>query len=44
MHPGGEGRILSICGRDGTNAFEGQHMGDGRAEGVLANYRLGALI
>jgi hypothetical protein len=44
MHPGGSERILSICGGDGTGAFQGQHMGDMRAESVLSRYRLGALI
>lgn len=42
-HPGGSQRILSICGGDGTSAFQDQHMGNMRVESVLAQYRLGAL-
>ncbi len=43
-HPGGEKNILKICGKDGTNAFEGQHGGDSKPEKMLANLYLGALI
>lgn len=43
-HPGGESRILKICGKDGTSLFEGQHGGDSKPESMLAKYRLGDLI
>jgi cytochrome b involved in lipid metabolism len=42
-HPGGEGPILSICGRDGTQAFDGQHGSDPRAQGMLATFKIGVL-
>jgi cytochrome b involved in lipid metabolism len=43
QHPGGEGRILSICGKDGTQAFGGQHGSDPRAQAMLATFKIGAL-
>lgn len=42
-HPGGEGTILSICGIDGSAAFNGQHGGQGRPERVLESYKIGLL-
>lgn len=42
-HPGGEGAILSICGKDGSSAFNDQHGGDRRPESVLASYKIGTL-
>lgn len=42
-HPGGEQAILSICGKDGTSAFEGQHGGQPRPEHELDGFRIGAL-
>jgi cytochrome b involved in lipid metabolism len=42
-HPGGSQAILSICGKDGTQAFDGQHGMDPRAKGVLPNFYLGNL-
>lgn len=43
-HPGGEEAILSICGKDGSAAFNDQHSGQGKPEGVLESFRIGALI
>jgi hypothetical protein len=43
QHPGGEGAILSICGKDGTSAFLSQHAGDRRAEQELATFKIGTL-
>lgn len=43
-HPGGDRKILSICGKDGTESFEGQHGGNSQPESTLARYRLGAFI
>jgi cytochrome b involved in lipid metabolism len=42
-HPGGERAILSICGIDGTEAFMGQHGGQGRPERELASFKIGVL-
>ena len=45
QHPGGEGAILSICGVDGTQAFEGQHGSprDVRPQQILAGFKIGTL-
>lgn len=45
QHPGGEGAILSICGVDGTQAFEGQHgrQRDTRPQQLLAGFKVGTL-
>lgn len=42
-HPGGEARILSICGKDGSSAFDGRHGSDPRALSVLAGFKIGTL-
>ena len=42
-HPGGEREILSICGEDGSKAFEGQHSGESKPERILASYKIGDL-
>ncbi len=44
QHPGGEGAILSICGIDGTSAFEGQHGDQGRPNAMLATFKIGVLL
>ena len=45
QHPGGQGAILSICGKDGTQAFEAQHGGgrDTRPQTILATFKIGTL-
>ncbi len=43
QHPGGSARILSICGIDGTNAFDDQHGGQRRPEQELASFKIGIL-
>lgn len=43
QHPGGPDAILSICGIDGTAAFDNQHEGQGRPEQLLAQFRIGTL-
>jgi cytochrome b involved in lipid metabolism len=43
-HPGGAARILSICGKDGSSAFSGQHAGEPRPEQILAGFQVGALV
>ncbi|MCX6781183.1 MAG: cytochrome b5-like heme/steroid binding domain-containing protein [Candidatus Magasanikbacteria bacterium] len=42
-HPGGEGTILSICGTDGSAAFNNQHGTNGRPERILESYKIGTL-
>ena len=44
QHPGGEGAILSICGKDGSGAFNNQHGGQSRPENILQTFKIGALI
>lgn len=41
-HPGGREAILSLCGKNGTAAFEGQHGGMAQQEQVLATFRIGS--
>lgn len=43
QHPGGQSKISSICGIDGTSAFTGQHGGQSRPENTLAKFLLGPL-
>ena len=43
QHPGGPAVIEAICGKDGTSAFNGQHMGQSRPENILASYKIGKL-
>ena len=43
QHPGGEGNILIICGKDGTDAFSNQHGGQRRPEQILATLKIGTL-
>jgi cytochrome b involved in lipid metabolism len=42
-HPGGSGAIISLCGKDGTSAFNSQHRGEGTPTARLAGYLLGPL-
>ncbi|MDP2668375.1 MAG: cytochrome b5-like heme/steroid binding domain-containing protein [bacterium] len=42
-HPGGEQNILSICGIDGSNAYNGQHGGKEKQATILAGFKLGVL-
>jgi hypothetical protein len=43
QHPGGAGNILSICGIDGTSAFNRQHASAGKVEATRDSFLLGAL-
>ncbi len=43
-HPGGEGAILGLCGKDGTQAFTQQHGSSQKAQSVLQSYLVGNLI
>lgn len=42
-HPGGDRNILRICGIDGTQAYNGQHGNDTKANNILAGYEVGIL-
>jgi len=42
-HPGGAAKILAICGKDGTSAFEGKHGGQPKQEETLASFKIGEL-
>lgn len=42
-HKGGSQKILSLCGKDGTSAFSGQHNGQPKPEAELANFKIGTL-
>lgn len=44
QHPGGPEAILSICGSDGSAAFNAQHGGQRRPESELANFYIGPLV
>lgn len=43
QHPGGREAILSLCGTDGTAAFEAQHGGERRPAEELASFAIGIL-
>lgn len=43
MHPGGAEAIKSLCGKDGTSAFNAQHEGQKNPAARLSMYRLGPL-
>lgn len=42
-HPGGSSHILSICGTDGSSAFNGKHGGQGGPASTLSSFLLGPL-
>ncbi len=42
-HPGGSSRIIAMCGKDATAAYNGQHRGSSSARSALAPYRIGTL-
>jgi uncharacterized membrane protein len=43
QHPGGSRRILDMCGKDATAAFNAQHGGQNRPERILKQYLVGPL-
>ena len=43
QHPGGEAAILSICGKDGTEIFRGQHDHNQKQEDILQQFLIGDL-
>jgi cytochrome b involved in lipid metabolism len=43
QHPGGPEHILSMCGTDGSSAFNAQHAGQARPASELTNFYIGTL-
>ncbi len=43
-HPGGQQAILSLCGKDGSAFFNGQHGGQRRPASELATFKIGTLV
>ena len=43
-HPGGSSRITSICGKDGSSNFLGQHSNSNSAKSQLTRFELGKLV
>lgn len=43
QHPGGAQAIISLCGTDGSAAFNDQHGGQRRPASELASFKIGAL-
>ncbi|MES2059604.1 MAG: cytochrome b5-like heme/steroid binding domain-containing protein [Patescibacteria group bacterium] len=44
QHPGGPEAILSLCGKDGSAAFDAQHGGQRRPASELATFKIGVLV
>lgn len=42
-HPGGEQQILSLCGIDGSNAYNAQHGGTPKPATILTGFKIGTL-
>lgn len=42
-HPGGANEILSLCGKDGTSAFQSEHSKDHEPKETLNSYVIGVL-
>lgn len=42
-HPGGRARILSLCGKDGTASFHGEHGKEAEPNKTLRGFLLGPL-
>ena len=43
QHPGGSAAIISLCGIDGSSAFNGQHGVQARPASELASFKIGVL-
>ncbi len=41
QHPGGSSRIIAMCGKDASAAFNAQHAGQGSPNTNLAEYQIG---
>ncbi len=42
-HPGGQETILSICGKDGSSMFDGQHGESRRVLSILGKFKIGTI-
>lgn len=42
-HPGGKQAIMSLCGKDGSAAFNDQHGGGAQQQAILATLKVGTL-
>ena len=42
-HPGGEQKILSLCGIDGSNTYNAKHGGQSKQAAILAGFKIGIL-
>lgn len=42
-HPGGEDKIIALCGKDGSATFNGKHGGSEKQETQLAAFKIGVL-
>lgn len=43
QHPGGAEAIISLCGKDGSAAFNDEHGGERRPANELASFKIGTL-
>ena len=43
QHPGGSSAIMRLCGKDGTDTFNGKHGGQPRPASELASFKIGTL-
>ncbi|MDO8523112.1 MAG: cytochrome b5-like heme/steroid binding domain-containing protein [bacterium] len=43
-HPGGENTILSICGKNGSGAYNGEHGGSSKTAKILIGFKIGVLV
>jgi cytochrome b involved in lipid metabolism len=44
QHPGGADKILALCGKDGSAAFNAQHGSSAQANATLISFKIGTLI
>ncbi len=42
-HPGGSSRIIAMCGKNASKAFNAQHAGQGSPNSNLAEYQIGVV-
>lgn len=42
-HPGGQGLITAICGRNGTKMFKSEHDGDSDVSSILDQFKVGSI-
>jgi len=42
-HPGGEQKVLKLCGKDGAQAFQNQHGGQNKPKNILDGFKIGVL-